>query len=114
MKRFDNRVVIVTGAAQGIGAAIARRLASEGAAVAIGDINEAGGIKLAEELGAPSFAVHLDVGDEQSVADFHAEVLDRGGRIDALINNAAIVPFIFRYFLKALIHGSELFLRSSD
>src|SRR5688500_13132745 len=62
--RFDGKTAIVTGAAQGIGKAIAARLAGEGARVVVADVNEAGAAKVAEEIGNGAFAVHCDVSDE--------------------------------------------------
>ena len=93
MGSFDGQTAIVTGAAQGIGAAVADLLAARGARVVVADINEKGGAAMAASLGEPSFAVPTDVGDEASVAALHEEVVSRTGRIDVLVNNAAIVPF---------------------
>ena len=93
MKGFAGRTAIVTGAAQGIGAAVAGQLAAEGATVVIADLNEAGAVTVATKLGDPSFAIPVDVGDESSVAELHSAVVARTGRIDILVNNAAIVPF---------------------
>jgi NAD(P)-dependent dehydrogenase (short-subunit alcohol dehydrogenase family) len=93
MISFKGRTAIVTGSAQGIGEAIATRLASEGATVVVADTNGEGATAVAAKLGNSSFAVNVDVGDEDSVAALHKSVLDRTGRIDILVNNAAIVPF---------------------
>jgi pyridoxal 4-dehydrogenase len=93
MKRFTSRVAIVTGAAQGIGAAIARRLGQEGATVVVADLNEAAAATVAAACGNGSFAVATDVGDAAQVTRLHEAVLARAGRIDVLVNNAAIVPF---------------------
>jgi pyridoxal 4-dehydrogenase len=90
---FSGRTAIVTGGAQGIGAAIAENLAAHGATVVIADTNEAGGQTVADCLGNGSFALAVDVGDPYQVAELHAEVRSRTGRIDVLVNNAAIVPF---------------------
>ena len=93
MKPLENRVAIVTGAAQGIGAAIARKLATDGATVAVADVNFAAATKVAAECGGESFAFATDVAEENQVAALHAEVRKRFGRLDILVNNAAIVPF---------------------
>jgi len=93
MKPLENRIAIVTGAAQGIGAAIAHKLATDGATVVVTDINIAGAKKVAEKCGGESFAVATDVAEESQVAALHAEVKKRFDRLDILVNNAAIVPF---------------------
>ena len=65
-KRLDGRIVLVTGAAGGIGAQIARQAAGEGARVIISDVRRDDGQKLAEELGTPARFVAHDVGDEDA------------------------------------------------
>lgn len=90
MISFDNRVAIVTGGARGIGAAIAKGLGAHGATVVIADI--AGGDEAAASIGNGAFAIETDVGDLDQVAALHAEVIERAGKIDILINNAAIIP----------------------
>jgi 3-oxoacyl-[acyl-carrier protein] reductase/pyridoxal 4-dehydrogenase len=92
MGKMDGRVAIVTGGAQGIGRAVARKLADEGAAVLIGDLNGAGAEAAAAEL--PSAAgVQADVSRPEDVQRLVDETLARFGRVDALANAAAIVPF---------------------
>jgi NAD(P)-dependent dehydrogenase (short-subunit alcohol dehydrogenase family) len=91
--RFAGRAAIVTGAAQGIGRAIAGELAAEGATVVVADLNETRAEAVAKELGGSSFAAVVDVADEGAVAELHRYVMERTGRIDILVNNAAIQPF---------------------
>ena len=123
MKRFTDRVAIVTGAAQGIGAAIARRLGQEGATVVVADINEKAAAKVAKACGNKSFAVATDVGDAGQVEQLHETVVKRAGRIDVLVNNAAIVPFQpwdqvdfdhWRHIMRVNLDGVFLMSRASS
>ena len=91
--RLENRVALVTGGASGIGAATARRLAGEGARVAIGDIDEQGARTVAGEL--DGFGCSLDVSDTGSVRAGVAAATEALGEIDVLINNAGTDRFSF-------------------
>src|SRR5579885_2612255 len=88
MERFRNQVAIVTGGATGLGYAIARRLASEGARVVIFDVNGERTEAAAAELGAHPRQV--DVADERSVKDAIAAVQREVGPADIMINSAGI------------------------
>src|SRR5262245_34782028 len=94
MERFEGRVAIVTGAAQGIGRAIAERLAQEKATVAVVDINGGGAEAVAKKLGGKAFAVTCDIGDPASVTVLHKAVIDKTGKLDVTVNAGAIVPFV--------------------
>jgi 2-hydroxycyclohexanecarboxyl-CoA dehydrogenase len=97
MRGLSGRTVLVTGGARGIGRAICARLADEGARVAIADIDGAGAGQAAAEIGKGAIGVRLDVTDSTSVRAGVGEVLDRLGRIDALVNNAGwdkVEPFL--------------------
>jgi pyridoxal 4-dehydrogenase len=94
MNRFDGRVAIVTGAARGIGRAIAERLAKESAVVAVADIDGEGAERAARAIGGKAFAVPCDIGDPASVTHLHETVAGRAGKLDIQVNAAAIVPFV--------------------
>jgi NAD(P)-dependent dehydrogenase (short-subunit alcohol dehydrogenase family) len=85
---LQGKVTLITGAAQGIGAACARRFAREGAKVVLADIDDARGNALATELGA--LYVHCDVGDKVQVDALIAKTVATHQRIDVLVNNAGI------------------------
>ncbi|MBR9763376.1 MAG: SDR family oxidoreductase [Rhodobacteraceae bacterium] len=89
MGKLDGKVVIVTGGAQGIGASYARAVVREGGKVAVCDILDTAAI--VAELGADvAMGGPCDVTDEASVVSFVDAVIDRFGRIDGLVNNAAL------------------------
>jgi pyridoxal 4-dehydrogenase len=90
MGKLDGRVAIVTGAAQGIGKAIADKLAVEGATVVVADVNGPGAEQAAPEGGA---GMQVDISQDGDVERMVGETVSRFGRLDVLVNNASIVPF---------------------
>jgi 2-hydroxycyclohexanecarboxyl-CoA dehydrogenase len=97
MRGLDGKVALVTGAGSGIGRAIAERLANEGARVAASDLIAADAATTATSLGNGAVAVQLDVSDDDSIGLAVAEVTERLGPIDVLVNNAGwdvIEPFV--------------------
>ncbi|MFF3149899.1 SDR family NAD(P)-dependent oxidoreductase, partial [Streptomyces sp. NPDC057927] len=88
--RFQDKVAIVTGAGQGIGEGYARALAAEGARVVVAELNEEQGERVAKEIGDAALFVKVDVADPASAEAMAAAVMAEFGRIDYLVNNAAI------------------------
>jgi NAD(P)-dependent dehydrogenase (short-subunit alcohol dehydrogenase family) len=89
--RVSGKVVVVTGAASGLGEATARLMYAEGAAVLLTDIQDARGQKIAEELGDRSRYLHCDVAAEPDVANAVDTAVREFGRLDCMFNNAGIV-----------------------
>ena len=88
---FDNKVVIVTGAARGLGQEYARQFARLGASVAVNDLRDCGEtVKIVEEEGGVGINIKTDVTSAASTADMAAAVVEKFGRIDVLVNNAAL------------------------
>lgn len=91
--RFNDKVAVVTGAAQGIGEAYAKALAAEGAAVVVADLNSDGGQQVVKEIeaaGGRALFHRTDVADPESAAAMAEATVAAYGGIDLLVNNAAI------------------------
>lgn len=88
--RLQGKSAMITGAARGIGRAFAEAYVREGATVAIADINLAAAEAAAHDIGPQAYAIHLDVTDQASIDRAVAQVVERTGGIDILINNAAL------------------------
>ncbi|PIE12287.1 MAG: oxidoreductase [Rhodobacterales bacterium] len=93
MRRFENKVAVITGAAGAIGRATAQRLAEEGAALALIDFDPDGLVETAAALpeGAQAQTYQMDITDAGEVKSCIADVLKRFGRVDVLFNNAGII-----------------------
>jgi NAD(P)-dependent dehydrogenase (short-subunit alcohol dehydrogenase family) len=93
MRRLENKVALVTGAARGIGAAMAEAFVAEGAFVLLTDIDDAGGACRAAALGGSAAYRRLDVREESDWIAVLDWLLERHGRLDVLVNNAGITGF---------------------
>ena len=93
VKRFENKVAVITGAASGIGAATARLLWQEGASVVLADISEDGVKAFAASLGPSATALRCDVSKAADVEALIKAAVAQHGRIDILFNNAGIGSF---------------------
>jgi 3-oxoacyl-[acyl-carrier protein] reductase len=114
--RLAGTVAIVTGGGHGIGKAYALRLAAEGAKVVIAELDEKAARSVADELraaGSEALAIRTDVSDPDSVQKMAAATVERFGRIDVLVNNAAIfatIPMSRAAFDKIEISEWELMM----
>ena len=98
--RLEDKVVVITGAASGIGASLAERFAQEGASVVVADIDDAAGHKVAGGLSRKMgraednghHYIHTDVRKVEDVQNMISDAVDRFGRVDVLVNNAGINP----------------------
>ncbi len=88
--RFENKVVMVTGGAAGIGRVTAENFAREGARIAICDVNPEAGQAAAKALGPEATFTQVDVASTEAVSDWVDAVFDKYGQIDVLVNNAGI------------------------
>ncbi len=93
MQRMQDKVTLITGAARGIGAAIASAFIAEAAQVVVTDIDAQAGREQAKKLGARACWMPLDVRDEAQWEAVIGEVLQRFGQLDVLVNNAGITGF---------------------
>src|SRR2546422_3788971 len=121
MKRFENRTVIVTGGAGGMGASHARGFVAEGANVVIADVLEQEGWTLADELGDHAFSSRLAVTSDAGWAATVAAAENAFGPVSVLINNAGIVrfgviaetePAVWRQVLDINLTGTYLGIRA--
>jgi 3alpha(or 20beta)-hydroxysteroid dehydrogenase len=91
MGRLDGKVMLITGAARGLGEVIGQRAVEQGAKAVLCDVRDELGKEVAERLGDDAEYVHLDVRDEESWANAVEFTQSRFGRLDALVNDAAIL-----------------------
>jgi short-subunit dehydrogenase len=124
MKIDRTTVAVITGAASGIGRALARRLAQEGAALAIADLNEAGLRETADMIQGVKVSVHkLDVSDREQFSGFVDDVVREHGRVSLVINNAGValtgltrelsiedIEWLMGINFWGVIYGAKMFL----
>ena len=90
---LSGRVAMVTGGGQGLGLGIVERMAGQGATIVIADLNDdnaASAVDRVRALGSQGYACHMDVTDQQSIADAVAVATESAGQIDILVNNAGV------------------------
>ncbi len=92
MIRLDDRVVLITGAAGGIGSAIARGVVAGGGKALIHDVNRDAIVRLADELGENAHSLTADLSNARETANLWSRALQVHGHIDVLVNNAGIYP----------------------
>jgi NAD(P)-dependent dehydrogenase (short-subunit alcohol dehydrogenase family) len=107
MNRLHQKIALITGAAQGIGAATAELFAREGATVVVSDINDTAGTRIAERCGANSYYLRLDVRHEYEWQQAAAQIRERFGRLDVLVNNAGITGFPEDFSKGFALHDPE-------
>ena len=91
----EGRTVVISGAAAGIGQALAERLAHDGARIVVADLSDAGEtIALVQRAGTEALGVRCDVSSSEDVAELGRQARDRFGRVDILIHNAGIYPLV--------------------
>tara|TARA_R110001592_G_scaffold363248_4_gene682205 strand:+ start:56892 stop:57653 length:762 start_codon:yes stop_codon:yes gene_type:complete len=88
--RVQGKVALVTGGGSGLGEAMSIRLAEEGATVVVSDINESAAQRVAGAIGGDAIALHQDVTDEKRWTEILADIVERFGKLDVLVNNAGI------------------------
>ena len=93
MDRLLGKTALVTGAASGIGAAIARAFVAEGALVWVTDIRDEPGIAVARSLGAAARYAHLDIREESEWISVITGILHEHGQLDVVVNNAGVTGF---------------------
>jgi NAD(P)-dependent dehydrogenase (short-subunit alcohol dehydrogenase family) len=106
MNRLADKTALITGAARGIGAGIARAFVAEGAKVLLTDIDDVLGQATAATLGEAALYRRLDVREEADWARVSGEALDLWGRLDIVVNNAGITGFEGGNFMQDPEHGS--------
>jgi len=92
MGRLDGKVALITGAAQGIGEAAARRFVKEGARVAVADLDADSGQKVADSLGSAAHFISLDVTNPEQWQAAMDSLFGKFGQLDILVNNAGVSP----------------------
>lgn len=124
MKNFSGKLVVITGAASGIGRALAVQLAGRGAELALADIDEAGLRETAAMVNGVECTTYVvDVADRSAMQTFAAQVVERYGRVDLLINNAGVTlvstaegvawddfEWIMNVNFWGVVHGTKAFL----